>query len=496
MKRRQLFQASAAATASAGINAACRNASHQRPNLLVLCVDDLNTWVNHLNPQQQILTPWIDRLAQRGTVFERTYCAAPYCNASRMAVFTGCWPSTTGVYKDQPYWSQPQRKITYLEAIRRQGYSLFSAGKVLHGRYNYKLASALGLRQAPWIQLEDRDWLWDQNAGIAPEPLGSPFPSIGLSHDTENRPWTPQFDWGVLSAAQEARHPDVRTADAMAAFLRQTHQRPFLAIAGFYKPHLPWYAPQRWLDRYPLSGIELPPQFADDLNDVPPTARTWAGTPADEATLRQEGLRRQALRAYKASISFADEQIGRVLKALWSSPLAENTIVALWSDNGFHLGEKLHWRKFTLWEEATRVPMIIADPLTGPYKPRVAAPVSLIDLFPTLVDLAGLQPLAGVDGHSLQPVMRGEANSPQTPVLMSWGAGNHSLRQGSWRYTSYAAGGAELYNHSSDPLEHRNLSGQATTAKQEQLLRRKLAQSLGGSSASGDEMEPSNQVEP
>jgi arylsulfatase A-like enzyme len=477
MKRRQLLQSTAVAVASV-VATACRRSANDPPNLLVIGVDDLNAWVNALNPSQTIITPWIDRLAARGTVFEHAYCAAPYCNASRMAVFTGCWPSTTGIYKDEPYWSQPKRKPTFIEALRREHYRVFSAGKVFHGRYNYAAAKAQGLATASWIEQENRAWLWDQAAPTAPEPLIQPFPANGLERDVNGKPWSAQFDWGRLSPAQESQHPDVLTAEAVARFLRQPDRQPFLAMAGFYKPHLPWYAPQRWLDRYPLDQIELPPQLASDLNDVPPTAQQWAQSPPDDATLTAAGLSREAVRAYKASISFADEQIGRVLEALWSSPQASNTIVALWSDNGFHLGEKLHWRKFTLWEEATRVPLIIADPQGGPYRPRVAAPVSLIDLFPTLLDLAGLPAMPGVDGHSLKALMKGSSSTAQTPALMSWGAGNNSIRQGPWRYIRYRAGGEELYNHDNDPLEHHNLATEPSQRRQLLHLRRELDQAL------------------
>lgn len=495
MNRRELIQRFTLVGASA-VATACTSTTQRPSNLLVLCVDDLNAWVNSLHPDQAIHTPWIDRLAARGTLFEHAYCAAPYCNASRMAVFTGCWPSTTGIYKDEPFWSQPQRKPTFIEAIRRQHYQVFASGKVLHGRYNYKAASAMGLAAAPWIPLEDRAWLWDQQHPSGPEPLPVPFPTHRIHQDAAGEPWSPQFDWGTLTPEQEAVHPDVNTANAVAAFLRQPHRQPFLAIAGFYKPHLPWYAPQRWLDRYPLNSIKLPPQPSDDLSDVPATARQWAEASADAATLTEKGLSRHAVRAYKASISFADEQIGRVLQALWASPLASNTIVALWSDNGFHLGEKQHWRKFTLWEEATRVPLIIADPRDGPYRPRVAAPVSLIDLFPTLLDLAGLPPLDGVDGHSLRLLMQGGTSTPRTPAVMSWGAGNHSIREGPWRYTHYAAGGAELYNHNTDPLERHNLSGHPNSAAQEQRLGSRLADALSRNAVADAGMGSSSKSQP
>ena len=471
--RRELVKASI--VLSSGLASSClRNNTHKK-NLLIICVDDLNAWINTLSPNQTIYTPWIDNLAKRGTTFENAYCAAPYCNASRMAVFTGCFPSTTGIYKDEPYWDKPNRIPTFIETLKNKNrYFTMSAGKVFHGKYNYPQAAKQKLNNAVWINQENQPWLWDEASKIAKEPLSKPFPKIGIKQDVDGRAWSAQLDWGELSNEQEKSHPDVLTANAFVDFLKNPTKEPFVAIAGFYKPHLPWYAPKRWIDQYPLEEIQLPLQ-PDDLSYVPEVAESWVkNMPADDATLKAEGLKRNAIQAYKASISFADEQIGRVLQALWNSPNADNTIVALWSDNGFHLGEKLHWRKFTLWEEATRVPLIISDPSNTRLKSRVDAPVSLIDLFPTLLDLLELPPKPDIDGHSLKPLMLGHTSKAVTTALTQWGEGNTSIRIGHLRYTRYRSGDEELYDHLNDPLEHNNLANQSQSSYILKNLRKKF----------------------
>lgn len=452
----------------------------QRDNILMIVVDDLNGWLGCLAERPpRAITPAIDQLAARGTLFRRAYCAAPYCNASRMAVFSGRWPSSTGVYRDEDFWERTGRPATYLERLRAAGYHMLGAGKVLHGRYDY--AGAAGRDRALWLDLENRDHLWDAFVDSAPQPLPLQRPLNGIRRYVPGgEPTGPQLDWGVLPAAAEGRHPDAITADAVRRWLMEPPAEPFFCAAGFYSPHLPWYAPQRCFDAYPPDDIVLPAVKDDDLDDVPALARQWAQQLPDHATITAHGQWREAVRAYLAAVTFVDGQIARVLEALAASPARERTTVVLWSDNGFHLGEKLHWRKFTLWEEATRVPLLVVPSARRrsalAVVPEVSEPVSVIDVFPTLFELEGL-PQPPADGRSLLPLMGGaEDGRQQRAALMSWGEGNHSIREGAWRYSRYRDGGEELYHQPSDPLEWRNRSGEEGLRGIQRQLRARMGQ--------------------
>jgi len=429
------------------------------PNILFIVADDLNSWVGALGRHPDVRTPAIDALARRGTLFTRAYCSAPYCNASRMGVFTGCLPTTTGVLQNEPFWEEPMRRKTFLEALGEAGYSRAGAGKVFHGHFDYAHAGRSGAREAQWIEAQNRPFLWDDYTRIEPEPL-PPARPLNRMFDFERfesvSPWNHHFDWGALPDDQVAGMPDMQTCDAVVKRLQSPQQEPFFLAAGFYKPHLPWYVPKKYFDLYPLESVSLPFVKSDDLDDVPAIARAWANSPPDHETVTGHGQWRHAVQAYLACISFCDDMVGRLMAALDASPARDNTIVVLWGDNGFHLGEKLHWRKFVLWEEATRVPMIIVPPRGSSVVPRVDDPVSLIDIFPTLFEMSGLPAFENIDGVSLLGQMTGQPKV--NPAITSWLKGNHSVRAGNWRYTRYNDGAEELYDHSADPYEWNNLA--------------------------------------
>jgi arylsulfatase A-like enzyme len=447
-------------------------------NILFIVADDLNSWIEPLGRHPDVRTPSINRLAQRGTLFSRAYCSAPYCNASRMAAFTACHPSTTGVFQNEPFWEAPLRKATALEHLANAGYYRFGAGKVFHGTYDYARAGRDRLRAAKWRDTENREAAWDQFHRSVDEPLPLDRPLNGM-FDFDNfdavHPRNHHFDWGELPDELEEDMPDARTVRAVSDFLRDPPSGPFICAAGFYKPHLPWYVPKRFLDLYPLEHLSLPFVKKDDLNDVPAIARKWAVEPNDHKAVLAHDQWRQAVQGYLAAISYCDEQIGKVIAALDDSPAADNTIIVLWGDNGFHLGEKLHWRKFVLWEEATRVPFIVAP--AGSRTGRVVEePVSLVDMWPTLLDLAGLPPMEGVDGRSLAMTMAG-SRSPGR-ALMTWQKGNNSLRSGDLRYTRYRDGAEELYDHSVDPFEWTNRINDERYRERADAMRFELVQTL------------------
>ena len=435
-----------------------------KPNILFIVADDLNSWIGPLGRHPDADTPCINELSGRGTLFTHTYCTAPYCNASRMSVFTGCLPAKTGIYGNEPFWERPLRQPTFLEHLRRQGYYCFGSGKVFHGVFDYATAGRTKARDAVWRDTENRLSLWDSFSPNVSEPMPPRRPLNGMFNFNEFdsvSPWNHLFDWGVLPAEREADMPDAKTVGVIAEFLRDPPQSPFFCAAGLYKPHLPWYLPQRFFDRYPRDKITLPFVKDDDLDDVPSIAREWALSPPDHETVLKHGQWRHAVQGYLAAISYCDNMIGQIVQALRESPAAENTMIVLWGDNGFHLGEKLHWRKFVLWEEATRVPLIVVPPIGDSAVRRVDEPVSLVDIFPTLCDLAGVSALPDTDGISLAPLMTGRATVRGAPAIMTWKKGNHSIRSGQWRYTRYRDASEELYDQTNDPHEWTNLAGEA-----------------------------------
>lgn len=440
-------------------------------NILFIIVDDLNSWIGVLGGHPQAHTPNIDALAQRGVLFVNAYCSASDCNASRMSVFTGKLPSTLGVYGNEPFWDAIDRPLTMMERLRACGYTTVGAGNVFHGIFNYEQALFERLDHAPWKEIENRALLWDEfhSNTIEPLPGGRPLNGLFDFSDPDEIPEEYRlFDWGPCEPDQEALLPDERSVVALERFLRAPGSTPFFCAAGLYKPHLPWYAPKRFFD---VIGDEiiLPPVKSDDLDDAPPIARELALDRPDHELVTSRGVWRDAVRGYLACIAYADYLVGRLLAALAQGPARDDTLIVLCGDNGFHLGEKSHWRKFALWEETTRVPLIYAPP-GGPHR-RITTPVSLVDIFPTIMHDVGLACEVG-DGWSLNQTIAG---LPQpVPVISTWGRGNHSIRSERWRYTLYADGGEELFDHASDPHEWTNLAGREEYSRVKIALRQEV----------------------
>jgi arylsulfatase A-like enzyme len=433
-----------------------------RPNFLFIVADDLNSWIGALGRNPDVRTPHIDALSRRGTLFTNTYCSAPYCNASRMGMFTGCLPSTTGVYHNEPLWDTPDRRLTFVELLRSAGYYTFGAGKVFHGVFDYATAGRDKLTHAAWREIENRSYLWDAFSPNRSEPLPSGRP-LNKLFDFGNFEAVPPmyhlFDWGPLPEHHAEDMPDAQVFRSVSKFLNEAPQEPFFCAAGFYKPHLPWHVPKRFFDLYDVERITLPLVKTDDLDDVPPIPRKWALTPPDHELVTSHNQWRPAVQAYLASISYVDHLIGGLIETLEKSGHMSDTVIILCGDNGFHLGEKLHWRKFVLWEEATRVPLIVVPPNNLRGSQRICEPASLIDLFPTILELAGIDAAPDNDGQSLVQWLQTGSGERSTPVVMTWGKGNHSIRTIRWRYTRYSDGTNELYDHAADPHEWTNLAG-------------------------------------
>jgi arylsulfatase A-like enzyme len=438
MKRRDFLKAAGAGALSVPCVSRLAHAGGEGPNVLFIAVDDLNDWTGCLGGHPDARTPNIDRLAARGVLFTNAHCAAPLCNPSRAALMTGIRPSTSGVYLNpQPWRGSPALKdaVTLPQHFMAHGYRAAGSGKIYHGAYP---------DPASWHEY------WPSKRKTRPSECytkeRASLSGLNAAH----------FDWGPIALPEGGKMSDSLVADWVSGRISKRRDRPFFLACGIFRPHLPWYVPRKYFDMFPLESVALPVVKEDDLDDIPPVGRRFARPQGDHAKVLRHGQWRRAVQGYLASISFADECVGSVIDALDASPHARDTVVVLWADHGWHLGEKLHWRKFTLWEEATRNPLLFVAP--GVARGRCSRPVSLLDVYPTLVEFCGLPPREGLEGKSLVPLLRDPGAHWDTPAVTTYKRGNHSVRSERWRYTRYSDGTEELYDHLEDPLEWENLA--------------------------------------
>ena len=418
------------------------------PNILFIAVDDLNDWVGHLGGHPQAATPNIDRLARRGVSFTRAYASAPLCNPSRVSLLTRVLPSNSGVYGNgEQLRDKLPAAVTLMQHLKANGYSTQGGGKIFHGRSAGDPAS------------------WDDYY-TPPRPSG--VRHIGKRQEgVPASAWAP---WGPLHV-DDSEMFDVKIVDWAIGELKKSHDKPFFLASGFTKPHLPWYVPKKYFDMHPLDGIKLPQTLDSDRDDLPAFGKRLAAEVyvvsnscnfsthgEDHALVLKHNQWHRAVQSYLATISFVDAHVGRLLDALDESEHADNTIVVLWGDHGWHLGQKQHWRKHTLWEVATRTTLIVSSPARAQRGVTSPRPVSLVDLYPTLVELAGMPGRSGLDGQSLVPLLENPQLEWSRPVLTTFGYRNHSVRTERWRYIQYHDGGQELYDHDADPNEWTNLA--------------------------------------
>lgn len=409
-----------------------------KPNILFISIDDLNDWLGCYGGHPQVQTPRIDALARRGVTFTNAHCQAPICNPSRVSMLLGKLPSTTGMYFLGPNFRtvEPTKNgETMFQTFRRHGYYLSTRGKIFHGKAD----------PASFDHIEK---------------------STGWRRGNKKLRYTlpkthPLWDWGQVDV-DDREQRDYQTAAWAAEELPRlaADDKPFFLAIGFHLPHVPIYASKRWFDLYPFDEVQLPVTTASDRDDLPEIAKqlTLNPTAPRHEWMVESGEWKHAVQAYLAANSFVDHLVGMVIDALDQCGAADNTLIVLWSDHGFHLGEKLRWAKRTLWEETTRVPLIIAGPnLT--VGGRCEKPVGLIDVYPTLLDLCGLPERDELEGLSLQPLLQDPGADWQRPAICTFGPNNHSLRGERYRYTIYADGSQELYDHRSDPHEFQNLVG-------------------------------------
>lgn len=466
MDRRTFIQYSAASI----VLTACGNPSTPPPvpvknnqNVLFIAVDDLNTWIGCLKGIREGVptahTPNIDRLASQGVLFNNAHTPVPWCMPARNNLFAGLYANQSGMFNTEYLRDALPDVKTIPQHFMQYGYQTMAAGKLFH----------------------------DASQGADSWQEFEPFERMGIQ-----KPQTPQlnqmakavendgFDWGQI-ALPNTEFTDVKIADWVIARLQHQYVQPFFLAAGFRFPHLPWYLPKEFLDMYPLDQINLPWVKDDDLDDLPQKGKELAYRHpvtgktdfenSDHYHVVDGGVWKKAVQAYLAAITFVDRQIGRVLDALDQSEYYKNTIVVLWSDNGFHLGEKLHWRKFTLWDQATRVPMMLRAPQGVLAGRKIDQAVSLVDIYPTLVEMCGLPlPAHKLAGDSLVSLLAGEKEHSGRPVFTTFGKGNDSVVDGRWRYIRYEDGAEELYDHHTDPHEWENLAERVELQQEKKRL--------------------------
>ena len=430
-----------------------------KPNILLIAIDDLNDWVGCLGGHPQAKTPNIDALARNGVLFANAHCAAPLCNPSRTALLFGKRPTTTGVVGNGDDWrtfETLKNSESLPQFFRRNGYFTAAAGKIFHSNHGGWRGALTRAEGAPFAGRSGfgQPSAWDERFPAKTIQLPMAPVLIGTHRNGIDHHW----DWGPIDFKADVTEDGQISRWAMRQ-LRSVHEKPFFLAVGIYRPHDPQYAPSEYFDEHPLESVELPTILSTDLEDIPAVAkRHVSAANSYEAMIRKHGALQSATRGYLASVTFADAMVGRVLEALASSQYAANTIVVLFSDHGYHIGEKQKYHKGTLWEESTRVPLIIAAP--GAMSPGGVSrrAVSLIDIYPTLAELADFEPPAGLDGESLAPLLVDPAAARSSPALTSRQGRHHAIRTDRWRYIRYADGTEELYDHESDPTEWRNLS--------------------------------------
>jgi arylsulfatase A-like enzyme len=415
-------------------------------NILFISVDDLNTWVGCYGGHPDVKTPSMDKLAAEGVLFTQNHCAAPECNPSRTAMLTGLRPSTSGVYNNDQAWRTAMPKaVTMMKQFKDHGYEVFGAGKIFH---------ASGL-----IEGYDDKPSWTEYVAGAK----------GASNETESKQeekgervkgGVGKIKWESTSQGDEERL-DGRNVRWAAQQLAKKHDKPFFLAVGIAKPHLPWTVPKKYFDMYPPDKVNLPVIKEDDLNDIPEAGRKIAIAGGEHKKILEANKYHDAVAAYLAAISFSDSCVGFLMDALKQSEYSKNTIIVLWSDHGWHLGEKSHWKKFSLWEEATRCPLIVIVPGITSAGGKCDRTVNLMDIGPTLFELCGVPSTEKHEGHSFVKLLKDPQAAWDFPSVTTFGKGNHSVRSEKWRYIRYADGSEELYDHEKDSHEWENLAGKA-----------------------------------
>ncbi|WP_298763472.1 sulfatase [uncultured Polaribacter sp.] len=421
-----------------------------KPNVLFIAVDDLNNWISPITNFSNVKTPNFDRLAKMGVTFTNAHVQAPLCGPSRASIMTGLRPSTTGIYGMTPdnKIRRPEnpatKDITFLpEYFEQNGYHTMGIGKLFHIHAPDSVFNESGGRVKGFGPYPKERIVWD---------------GFGTSKSKENKGkyGRTSTDWGAFPE-NDTLMPDHKSVNWVAERLKRNYDKPFFMALGFLRVHVPLYVPQKWFDLYPLEDIQTPPYKSDDLNDIPQIGLHINDLPMMPSTewAKESGEWKKIVQAYLACISYVDYELGRVLDALESSKHANNTVIVLWSDHGYRLGEKGTFAKHALWETATKAPLMFAGP-NLPKGKKINAPVEMLSIYPTLLELSGLSANNKNEGKSLVNMMQSDEITENTYAITTFGMNNHAVKINNYRYISYEDGTEEFYDHTSDPNEWNN----------------------------------------
>ncbi len=440
-----------------------------KPNVLFIAIDDQNDWIGHLGGHPMAKTPNLDKLAARGTTFTNAHCNMPLCNPSRTSLLLGLRPTTTGIYGLSPWFrTLPQWKdrVTLPQHFENHGYRTYATGKIYHGGTG-------GGAGGPGKGKAKNKAGGGKLSAAKPEfQVTAPYGGVGSKPPQKLTPPAPMgnhpaMDWGVWPLDNDdTGKGDYQVASWTAEQIKKVPKdQPFFIAAGFFLPHVPCYATQKWFDLYPDDDSVLPKILENDREDTPRFSwyLHWELPEPRLKWLKENNQWRNLVRSYLACTSFVDAQIGRLMSALEEAGQADNTIIVLWGDHGWHLGEKSITGKNTLWDRGTKVPLIFAGPgITSGQ--RCNQPAELLDIYPTLIELAGLTKRDDLEGLSLTPQLKDAATQRERPAVTSHNQGNHAVRSEKWRYITYADGSEELYDMVNDPNEWTNISAKSENA--------------------------------
>ena len=443
----------------------------KQPNVLFLAVDDMNDWIGSLGATPRAITPNLDKLAARGVNFSNAHTPGVYCAPARAAIFSGQYASTTGCYRSSDYFTDHPEIEGLPLSFSKAGYTTLGVGKLYHhmpGSIDVRGWDEFYLRKP-----SQRKEGWSLDNWTEETPFPDPFPASVFNKGKEIKGGL-FLEWAGLPNDKEEEMADTIRVNWAAEQLGKKHDKPFFLACGIYAPHFPNYCPQKYFDLYERDKIELPPIKVDDLEDLPERMkRAKTARSKIHKELEAKGAVKDAIHGYLACMSYADAMMGRVLNALEKSPYADNTIVVLWSDHGYHHGEKYDWGKHTLWERTSNVPFIWAGP--GVKKGVVTdVTASLIDMYPTFVEMCGLpRPHQKLEGTSLASTLEKPEVAKDRDVYLPYMApGEYAIINKDWRYISYGDDGEELYDLKSDPNEWNNLAENPNYEDTKRLLRK------------------------